>query len=303
MDAMRIGMGLPQMGPLAEPHRVAEFASTAEELGYDSLWAGDRILTPLHPDPIYPGCTPEQPWPPEQARFADPIITLTLAASATSRVRLSTSTFNAPWHHPLFLGRAFTSLDLLSRGRIDLGFGIAWMRTEYQALGIPFANRWARLEEIIAVLRAMWTTDPVEHDGRLWQIPPSRLELRPVQPSGPPILLAAFGPRALDRVGRLADGWLPATSAADGLPAEAFDQMWQAIRSSAASAGRDPATLRRELRINASPGKPVDNAVEVALTAREAGYEGAFIDLSYIATGVDHALDLAARAMELYQKG
>src|SRR4051812_43184111 len=108
-------MALPQMGSIAEPQRVCEFAGKAEEFGYDSLWASDRILTPLRPDPIYPGFTPEQPWPPEQARFADPIVTLTLAASATSRVRLSTSTFNAPWHHPLFLGRAFTSLDLLSQ--------------------------------------------------------------------------------------------------------------------------------------------------------------------------------------------
>jgi probable F420-dependent oxidoreductase len=300
---MRIGMALPQMGPIAEPDRVAEFASTAEELGYESLWAADRILAPLHPDPVYPGCTPEQPWPPEQARVTDPIVTLALAASATSRARLSTSTFNATWHHPLFLGRTFASLDLLSRGRIDLGFGIGWMRTEYQALGIPFTKRWARLEETIAVLRAMWTTDPVQHDGQLWQIPPSRLELRPVQPSGPPILLGGFGAGALDRVGRLADGWLPATSAADGLPAEAFGQMWQAIGRSAASAGRDPATLRRELRVNTSPGTPVDDAVQVALIARDAGYEGAFIDLSYIATGVDHALDLAVRAMELYEKG
>jgi len=299
---MRIGLALPQMGPIAEPDRVAEFAAAVEELGYDSLWVGDRILTPLHPDPIYRGCTPEQPWPVEQARLVDPIVTLAVAASATSRVRLSASTFNATWHHPLFVGRSFASLDLLSHGRIDLGFGIGWMRTEYETLGIPFAERGARLEETIAVIRAMWSTDPVQHDGRFWQIPPSRLELRPVQPSGPPILLAGFGPGALARVGRLADGWLPATSVADGLPVERLGQMWETIGRSATSAGRDPAKLRRELRINTSPGKPVDEAVHIALTARDAGYEGVFIDLTYIATGVDHSLELAARAMELYQK-
>lgn len=263
----------------------------------------DRILTPLRPDPIYPGFTPEQPWPPERARVADPIVTLTLAASATSRVRLSTSTFNATWHHPLFLARAFSSLDLLSRGRMDLGFGIGWMRTEYEALGIPFAKRGARLEEIITALRTIWTDESFEYEGELWQIPPSRLELRPFQPGGPPILLGAFVPAALERVGRLADGWLPAATAVDGLPVEAFAQMWEAIGTAATSAGRDPDTLRRELRVNTSPGKPVDDAVRVALTARDAGFEGAFIDLSYIATGIDHALELAARAKELYEKG
>src|SRR5258708_20161753 len=136
----------------------------------------------MHPDPIYPGCTPEQPWPPEQARVTDPVVVLALAASVTSRARLSTSTFNATWHHPLFLGRTFASLDLLSRGRIDLGFGTGWMRTEYQALGIPFTKRWARLEETIAVLRAMWTTEPFQPDGPPCQTPPSRLQLPPSPP-------------------------------------------------------------------------------------------------------------------------
>jgi hypothetical protein len=105
-------------------------------------------------------------------------------------------------------------------------------------------------------------------------------------------------------------GWKPANStgprscwAASGRARSIAWAAWQAIRRSAASAGRDPATLRRELRITTSPGTPVDDTVQVALTARDAGYEGAFIDLSYIATGVDHALDLAARAMELYEKG
>jgi probable F420-dependent oxidoreductase len=303
MVVVRIGMALPQMGSIAEPQRVAEFARRAEELGYDTLWASDRALTPLRPEPIYTGCTPEQPWPLEQTRFADPIVTLTLAASATSRVRLSTSTFNAPWHHPLFLGRAFTSLDMLSQGRLDLGFGIGWMRTEYETLGIPFAERGARLEETIAVLRAMWANDPVEYEGRFWQIPPSRLGLRPVQPSGPPILLAGFGPLALDRVGRLADGWLPATSDVGGVPFEVLDRLWGTIRQAAESAGRDPAALRRELRINTTAGAQVDDAVRTAHAAREAGYEGAFIDLSYVASSVDHALELASRTMEGYEKG
>jgi hypothetical protein len=300
---MRIGMALPQMGPIAEPDRVAEFASTAEDSvtrAYGQRIGSSRPCTRIRSIRAVRRSSRGRPnrrasrtrssrwpWPPPPpaARGCQP-------ARSTPHGT-----------HPLFLGRTFASLDLLSRGRIDLGFGIGWMRTEYQALGIPFTKRWARLEETATVLRAMWTTDPVQHDGKLWHIPPSRLELRPVQPSGPLILLGGFGPGALDRVGRLADGWLPATSAADRLRAEVFGQMWQAIRRSAASAGRDPATLRRELRMNTSPGTPVDNAVQVALTAREAGYEGAFIDLTYVATGVDHALDLAARAMELYEKG
>ncbi|MEV6167657.1 TIGR03619 family F420-dependent LLM class oxidoreductase [Streptomyces sp. NPDC051954] len=300
---MRIGTALPQFGPLAEPHLVAGFAVEAERMGYDALWAADRALTPLQPSEIYPGCTPEQPWPVEQARSVDPIVTLTAAAAVTTRVRLATSTLDAPWHTPLLLGRSLTSLDLLSQGRLDIGFGVGWMRSEYEALGVPWSGRGARLEEILDVFQAMWTSDPVEHQGKLWQIPPSRMDLRPFQKPGPPVLLAGFVAGALDRIGRRGDGWLPVTVVGDGPDLETLEGPWQVIKQRAEVAGRDPSVLRRELRVNIAPGHPVESAVPVLQSARELGYDGAFLDLTYNADSVDHALKIAADIVERYRKG
>jgi alkanesulfonate monooxygenase SsuD/methylene tetrahydromethanopterin reductase-like flavin-dependent oxidoreductase (luciferase family) len=175
---VRFGITLPQFGPVVAPGLIADFARHAEELGYQSLWVGDRVLAPLRPSRPYPGYTAEKPLPPAFGNFMDPLTVLTSAATVTRTARLGSSTLNATWYHPLLLGRTLTTLDQLSQGRIDAGFGLGWMETEYEALGIPWAGRGARLDETLDVLQAMWTTNPVRHQGKLWEIPPSTLDLR-----------------------------------------------------------------------------------------------------------------------------
>jgi alkanesulfonate monooxygenase SsuD/methylene tetrahydromethanopterin reductase-like flavin-dependent oxidoreductase (luciferase family) len=97
---MQLGLCLPQLGPTAEGTKVADVARRAEEVGYDSLWVGDRLLTPESPQDLYPvGGTPEVPYPPEFTAALDPIVTLTVAAAVTSRARLSFSTLIPTWHN------------------------------------------------------------------------------------------------------------------------------------------------------------------------------------------------------------
>jgi hypothetical protein len=197
-----LGVCLPQLGPHCTGDRVAEFARTAEQLGYSSLCVGDRVLTPTEPSDLYPdGGTPEQPYPPEFTAALDPIITLTVAATVTSTVRLGSNTLTATWHNPLLLARSLTTLDQVSRGRLDAGFGISWSRDEYDAVGVPWRGRGARLDEILDVLDTLWTATVVQHTGPLFTLPPSTVNLRPVQDGGPPVLLGGFGPAALKRVG------------------------------------------------------------------------------------------------------
>jgi probable F420-dependent oxidoreductase len=287
---VKIGVCLPQLGPHCDGVRVASFAQTAEEIGYDSLWVGDRVLAPLDPSDLYPSRgTPEHPYPPEFTAVLDPLITLTAAAAATTSVRLGTSTLNAPWHNPLLLGRALTSLDAVSGGRLDAGFGIGWLRDEYEAVGVPWHERGARLDEILDVLHQLWTENPVEHHGRHFDIARAHVDLRPVQPGGPPILLGGFGARALERVGRRAAGWL----ASWGAPQEYIDMLWQTARQSAAAAERDPNALRREVRINVAPGQSVDDLLGVFAQLRQQGVDGVFIDLTYATRTVDESLDVA----------
>ncbi|MER5638960.1 TIGR03619 family F420-dependent LLM class oxidoreductase [Kitasatospora sp. NPDC002227] len=241
---MHLGLALPQYGPLADPALSARVAATAEQLGYHSLWVGDRLLVATDPQSRYPGRdgTP----PPEHRTFLDPLTVLTVAATATSRARLGTSTLNALWQPPALLARTLTSLDHVSGGRLDVGLGLGWSKDEYQALGVPWRGQGARLDETLDLLAHLWADGPeVEFEGALWSVPGAVVGLKPVQRPGPPVLLGGFSPGALARVGRRADGWLGA-----GLPLPALTDLWGAVRRYAAEAGRDTAALRLILRIN-----------------------------------------------------
>ncbi|MEU0530387.1 TIGR03619 family F420-dependent LLM class oxidoreductase [Amycolatopsis tolypomycina] len=289
---MRLGLALPQYGALADPAAVPRFATAAEDLGFTSLWVGDRILAPRAPSDLYPGGgTPEHPYPKEFETFADPFTTLAAAAAVTRTARLGTSALTGPVYSPVLLARALASLDLACSGRLDVGFGLGWLREEYFATGVPWADRGLRLEELLDALEALWTGDPAEHEGPQWRIAPSTVGLRPAQQPRPPVLLGGFSPPALARVGRRADGWL-----AGWMPERYLTGLWSVALDAAEQAGRDPGALRRVLRINPRPGTAVETAADVRPcldVARELGISEVLVDLHYVAKNVDHALDLA----------
>jgi probable F420-dependent oxidoreductase len=144
-----------------------------------------------------------------------------------------------PYHNPVLVARQLTTLDVLSGGRVRVGLGQGWSKDEYDATGAVISGRGARADEFIAVLRAMWGADPVEFQGQFFRVPASIIGPKPIQRPQPPIYLAAFTPSALERVARLADGWLPT-----GVPLAKVEQTWGQIRQMAQAAGRDPATLK-----------------------------------------------------------
>ena len=187
---MRIGLNLPHDGSLISPEADTEVSRAAEDLGYDSLWTGDRLLSPLAPSDRYPGG--DGTMPAEMNTYLDPLTALTFAAAGTSRIRLGTSTLNAPWYNPVLLARTLTTIDVLSRGRLDVGLGLGWSRDEYEAAGVPWRGRGARLDEILDVLEAVWGADVVAHEGRRFRVPDSRINPKPLQRPRPPILLAGL---------------------------------------------------------------------------------------------------------------
>lgn len=124
---MRHGLALPQFGRHAKPAAITSFVRCAEDLGYRSFWAGDRVLTPVDPSDLYPvGGTPEHPYPDEFTTFLDPIVTLAAAATAASHSRVSFSALNAPWYNPVLLAR---SMDPLLTSSISCGKAPAEPRT------------------------------------------------------------------------------------------------------------------------------------------------------------------------------
>ena len=244
---MRFGFALPQIGAFAGPDALVTVATRAEELGYDSVWVLDRVLAPLDPRAPYPpsadGSLPE-PF----KRVLDPLETLTFVAAHTSRVALGTSVLNLPYYNPVLLARQLTTVDVLSGGRLRVGFGQGWSPDEFEAVGTPMRDRGRRADEFIQVLKKIWTENPVEFEGEFYRVPKSMIDLKPVQKPHPPIYLAAYSPGALDRVGRLADGWNPA-----GIPIEGMAQMFAGIKETARAAGRDPDALEFVVRAAVYP--------------------------------------------------
>lgn len=295
---MEIGIALPQYGTHAQPARIAGFARDAESAGFDSFWVGDRSLTPVEPSDLYPGHTPENPYPPEYRTFLDPLTVLTVAATATSRARLGMSTLNAPWYPPLLLARSLTSLDLVSGGRLDVGFGIGWLRDEYTAVNADFGRRGERLDEILDILQGMWTQEEFEHEGPHWRIPRAYVGLRPAQQPHPPLYLGGFSPAAMRRVGRRADGWVGAV-----LPPEALTALWGIARQAAEEAGRDPGVLRRNIRFNPRPGASYEEIAAVLAGIRETGADGCFVDFQQCVREPDEALEFGIKVLELVRAG
>jgi probable F420-dependent oxidoreductase len=211
-------------------------AKRAEDLGFDSLWVLDRLLWPVDPRAPYPlgdGSLPVQ-----YKNVLDPVETLTFAAAHTNRIALATGVLNLPWYNPVLLARRLTTLDVLSGGRLRVGFGIGWSPDEYEAAGANWQDRGKRADESIEILKKIWTTDPVEFQGKHYRIPKSFIGPKPVQKPHPPIYMAAFTPSAMKRVAAEANAWLPV-----GIPLSGVGTMFSSIKNTAKEAGRDPSAI------------------------------------------------------------
>jgi probable F420-dependent oxidoreductase len=170
----------------------------------------------------------------------DAIVPLAYLAGQTSRIRLGTAVLIVPFFSPALLAKQLATLDIVSGGRLDVGLGIGWSRTEYEAVGAPFARRGARAEEFVAALRALWTEPVAAYQGEFYRLPPARMAPKPVQQPHPPLLLGGTAKPALRRAGRLADGWISG-STADLTKVGASIEV---VREAAREAGRDPDRLR-----------------------------------------------------------
>ena len=191
---MRVGIHLPQIGRKAEPEAVRRAAVQAEELGFADAWSSEHIIIPKG-----------APYPPS-ALFYDPVLTLTWAAAFTKRIGLGTSVLVLPMRHPLPLAKELATLQNLAEGRLILGAGVGWLEDEFAALGVPFRERGRRMDEGIAMMRAVWSEDPVSFPAR--HIPAviddMRMLPQPVKPI--PIWIGGSSEAALNRALRL-DGW------------------------------------------------------------------------------------------------
>ena len=226
---MKIGFGAPVSGAWATPENLARFAARAEQAGYASLWSFQRLLVPEGSgmDQVY-------------RSVLDPLAALAYAAAGTSRIRLGVAVVNLPFVSPAYLAKQAATVDVLSGGRLDLGLGIGWMPEEFAATGASMARRGPRTVEYVAVLRTLWAGGVSEFAGEFYEIPRSMVAPVPVQPGGPPVLLGGLARPALERAGRIADGWVTSSRTDLAQIAEGVG----VIRAAASQAGRDPDAVR-----------------------------------------------------------
>ena len=190
------------------PHQMIDFARRAEAAGCESVWVPEHLIWPAEINSPYPYSPGGGPPVPNSVRLYDPWVLLAAVATATSTVRLGTCVYVLPLRHALVTARAVATLDLVSDGRAILGAGLSWMAEEFAAVGVDFRTRGARCDEIVPVLRSLWSAEITEFHGTHVDIPPVYFEPKPPQGAALPIVFGGESDAALRRAARLGDGWL-----------------------------------------------------------------------------------------------
>ncbi len=249
---MRYGIHLPHAGEQATPALVRRHAERAEDLGLDDVWVSEHIIVPRDKFPRSP-------------LFFDPVLSLTWAAAATRRIGLGTSVLVLPMRHPLPLAKELATLHNLSEGRLILGAGSGWLKEEFAALGVPFEERGRRLDEGVAMMRAVWSEDPVTFKARHIPAVVEGMTMAPMPIGRIPLWFGGSSEPALRRAARIGDGWH-----GSGLSAE------------------EAAPIVRRLRA-LRPGADFTISMRVQRDGADRGALRALVD-GYAAIGVEHLL-------------
>jgi len=284
---VRIGVALPNYGPLAGPDVLVRLAQLAEGLGADGVWLSDHLVAPVNAQSVYPYGAPVAPGPTRLGiieEFYEPLVTLAFLAGHTRRVRLGVSAYVMPYRNPVLTAKHVATLDALSGGRVVLAVGTGWLAEEFAALDVPFAGRGRRTDDYLAVCRALWAGGTASYDGPCYELPPVRTGPRPVQRPHPPIWIAGNSAAALARAARHGDGW----HGIDLPPADVAERA-AGLRARCEAAGRDPASVRVTLRRR-------DTAV--ALRRDRDAYRAAGLEDLVVGLPRGHDLDESARALE-----
>jgi probable F420-dependent oxidoreductase len=186
-------------GPCAQPEAAAAVARAAEEAGFESLWTGEHVVLP---DPR----VPPSPAPPHFPML-EPCVALAYVAAETRRVRLGTGIIILPQRNPLVLAKLLASVDVLSGGRLEFGIGIGYLKPEFDALGVPFADKGARTDDYIDAIVSLWTQEKPAHKGRFVSFAGIDAQPRPVQKPHPPLVIGGMSPAAFRRAVARGNGW------------------------------------------------------------------------------------------------
>ena len=285
---MRLGLRLPQRLGVDLQHDVVEAARTAEAAGYASLWTYERLLFPQTPAESYAEL-PNVPWPAHSRQAADSLAVLTAAAVATEQVRLGIAVLVAALHTPVQLAKALATIDQISGGRMIAGMGTGWSTDEFQATGATRADRGRFLDETLDVFDAVWGPDPVTF--RSPRVVIDNASVLPKPATKIPVMLGG-GSKAVQRIAKRADGWLPVPTTPGPAGAAELRASWDRIREMASEYGRDTSRMEMVVVGNVTftdrPAGPdrsafvgtLDQIMDDVQMAAEAGADELIVDLN-----------------------
>ena len=254
---MKFGVMFANTGFGSSPDGAVALARAAEAGGFETLWTVEHVVVPSGYESAYPyDASGKMAGGAEAFDLPDPLIWLTWAAAHTERIRLATGVLVLPQRNPVVTAKELATLDHLSGGRMTLGVGAGWLAEEFAALGVPFAERGARLDEYIDVLRELWApSDDAEKatvDGRFVSFERCIMRPRPVNGTIP-IVIGGHTPVAARRAGRRGDGFFPASGTIDELA-----ELFAIVRAEADAAGRDPDAIELSTGAMGRPGPKLD---------------------------------------------
>lgn len=230
---MKFGVMFANVGPMAHPEGAVALAQAAEAGGIESLWTVEHVIVPAGYQSSYPYSRSGRMPGPEDSDIPDPLIWLAYVAASTTTIRLGTGILILPQRNPVILAKEIATLDRMSGGRVELGVGVGWLEEEFDALGIPFAERGARADDHIRALRALWTQDEASHHSEFTSFDKAISRPRPAQGTVP-IVVGGHSKAAARRAGRLGDGFFPGRGSHEELA-----ELIEIMRTTAVEHGRD----------------------------------------------------------------
>ncbi|HEX6447536.1 MAG TPA: LLM class flavin-dependent oxidoreductase [Streptosporangiales bacterium] len=241
---MRYAIPIPQSvdDGAFDPAALSDYLDRAEALGFESAWTQEQVL----------GTIPH----------LAPIELLAYAAAGNRRLRLGCSVFVTPLRNPVHLAKSLATLDQLSRGRLEVGIGTGGRNRPFGAFEVDPGTVVARFTEGLEVMRALWSQDRVDHDGRFWHLTGAAMEPKPFQKPGPPVWFGGSAPTAVRRAARLADGFFGAGSTTTA----AFAEQVAVLRDELGRQGRDadafPLAKRVYIAVDDDPARARDRLAD-----------------------------------------
>src|SRR5436853_1324641 len=250
---MKFGLMYANAGPFAFPDNLAHLARSAEDVGIESLWAVEHVVIPVGYRSVYPYSPSGKIPGPENIPLLDPLLALTFAAAVTKKLRLATGIVILPQRHPLYVAKEVATLDVLSNGRVIFGIGVGWLQEEFDALGIPFAERAGRTAEMVRAIRSLWKDEAEPFHGKFHHWEKLESHPKPVQKPGVPIVVGGHTELAARRAARYGDGFFP------GVADEAkLVGLLDVMRDECRKLGRNPGTIE----VTSGRGVPDQDSVK-----------------------------------------